>query len=328
MSEHSIITDNERNDIMQSLQKEFRNKVELNQSEFLNSGEIQDLIGRITTFTNETTDGDNISALSSNVDPLIQLSSEMTIIINGVAVIRSGMVTSEINSSGVKSNPPDKSPVLNPPLLDIESPSPPPSLLPPSTLLPSPKTQTKNEAEIIQIKKDAQNRRMSVDHGVQLMDPMDLAKLLVNMSAIDLSAGPLTLEVQDKLLTAFMDLIISSGGHYKDEISTFIDGNIANPTSPKAKIVNDNIKSLLVLLGIKLRSHLKLSRVGLGVRLAFNMLLSYIDLGTDGGVIYQYYKIGKYAWACGACVAASLSFQVIFTGLQYYRQGPKTCVEK
>ncbi|GMH81544.1 hypothetical protein TrVE_jg1074 [Triparma verrucosa] len=141
--------------------------------------------------------------------------------------------------------------------------------------------------------KDQERRRMSIALG----EDFGGTSLLDSSLALVPITTPLSKASVSELVQSFIDAVKLSHGNIKADMSDWFkrefpsfDGN------PQLKAALDNFQSILIDVAKKLRPLIKMSRIGLGVRLFVIAICSYVDMATDLLVSFSFFEKGETGW--------------------------------
>jgi len=134
----------------------------------------------------------------------------------------------------------------------------------------------------------------------------------------------LSYEEISKLVTSYLNAIKMSNG-IEEAISFWFEKMFPSGDNFELDdiMVNmlDNLKLFLTRLANLIRPLMKMSRIGVAVRIFVALSIGYFDLTTDLLVANQYYEKGLTGWFYGSVtfVILTLIFHVIFAFMQYHR---------
>ncbi|GMH63707.1 hypothetical protein TrST_g12032 [Triparma strigata] len=170
--------------------------------------------------------------------------------------------------------------------------------------------------------KDQERRRMSIALG----EDFGGTSLLDSSLALVPITTPLSKASVSELVQSFIDAVKLSHGNIKADISDWFkkefpsyDGN------PQLKAALDNFQSILIEVAKKLRPLIKMSRIGLGVRLFVIAICSYVDMATDLLVSFSFFEKGETGWGTASLsfVSAGILAQTLVAWMQYRGQATK-----
>ncbi|GMH64394.1 hypothetical protein TL16_g03953 [Triparma laevis f. inornata] len=114
----------------------------------------------------------------------------------------------------------------------------------------------------------------------------------------------------------YLIVVRNSGGDVETDVRKWVQTSF--PTEHMTPSETENITHILVFIAIQIRVLMKMSRIGVAVKMGLTLCLGYVDILTDFLVAKSYYDAGRFdtAYATGGFAVMAIVLQGVLTFFQ------------
>ncbi|GMH53840.1 hypothetical protein TrLO_g14765 [Triparma laevis f. longispina] len=124
-------------------------------------------------------------------------------------------------------------------------------------------------------------------------------------------------QVVKKAGDEFERLLIKSGVDVEGAVSEWFAGSVLSKNIKKVE--HERLEKFLIIIAKRNVTRVKMSRLGVGMKMSLTLLLGYMDIITDLLVAKSYYEVEDYTTAYGiaGCALLAILLQAVVTFFQY-----------